>query len=73
MLKLKSAFLGALVSFMSIAVSANAATGPDFSSLTGAVDFSTIIAAVLLIAAGLAGLDLIIKGAKVILSAIRGR
>ncbi|CAK0748268.1 conserved exported hypothetical protein [Gammaproteobacteria bacterium] len=47
------------------------AVGPDFSALTGAVDFSTVGTAVLAIAALLALPLVIKKGAKMVLSAIK--
>lgn len=47
------------------------AVGPDFSALTGAVDFSTVGPAVLAIAALLAVPLVIRKGAKFVLSAIK--
>lgn len=47
------------------------ATPPDFSALTGAVDFSTVGTAVLAIAALLAVPLVIRKGAKMVLAAIK--
>ena len=47
------------------------AVGPDFTTLTAAVDFSTVGTAVLAIAALLAVPLVIRKGAKMVLSAIR--
>lgn len=44
----------------------------DLTSVTSAVDFSTVVAALLLVAAALAGVYIAWKGAKMILSAIRG-
>lgn len=49
------------------------ATGPDYTSLTSAVDFTTTITAILAVMALLAGLYLVIKGGKVILGVLRGR
>lgn len=69
---MKKYLLGLLVTAMSIS-GMSFATGPDFTSLTSAVDFTTVIAAILLVAAALAGVDIVIKGAKMILAAIRGR
>ena len=54
-----------------VASSASHATGVDLSSLTGAVDFSTVCAAILLVAAGVAVVNLTIAGAKTILAAIK--
>lgn len=47
------------------------AAGPDFGPLTDAVDFSTVIAAILAIAALVAGVYVVMAGAKKILYAIR--
>jgi len=47
------------------------AVGPDFTTLTGSVDFSTVGPAILAIAALLAVPLVIRKGAKMVLSAIR--
>lgn len=44
----------------------------DLTTVTAAVDFSTVIAALLLVAAALAGVYIAWKGAKMILIAIRG-
>jgi len=48
------------------------ATAPDLSGLTNMVDFSTVITAVLAIAALLAGVYVAIKGAKTVLHMIKG-
>jgi len=47
------------------------AVGPDFTTLTTGVDFSTIGPALLLIAVAISGVYVIWKGAKMILSAIK--
>ncbi|HSH72826.1 MAG TPA: hypothetical protein VK974_07190 [Methylophilaceae bacterium] len=53
-------------------VSGNAfAVGPDFTTLTTGVDFSTIGPALLLIAVAISGVYVIWKGAKMILAAIK--
>lgn len=44
----------------------------DLTAVTAAVDFSTVISGVLLVAAALAGVYIAWKGAKMILTAIRG-
>jgi hypothetical protein len=54
------------------ASSANA-TGVDLTSLTSAVDFSTVIPALLLVAAALAAVYVAWKGAKMVLAALQGR
>ena len=60
----------AAIAVTTASVSASAAA-PDFTSLTGAVDFSTVGTAVLAIAALLAVPLVIRKGAKMVLAAIR--
>jgi len=54
---------------LAAATSANAA-GPDFSSLTSAVDFSTVGAAILAIGALLAVPAVVKKGTRIVLSMI---
>ncbi|TAK93485.1 MAG: hypothetical protein EPO09_12480 [Aquabacterium sp.] len=49
-----------------------ATTGPDLTPLTNAIDFSTVITAVLAIGGLLAGVYVAIRGAKTVLSMIRG-
>lgn len=44
---------------------------PDFSTLTTAVDFSTVITALLTIMAALAGVYIVMRGGSLILSKIR--
>jgi hypothetical protein len=66
----RSLQLAALASLVAVA-SANAAA-PDFTTLTAAVDFSTVITATLSILASLAGVYIIWKGGKMILRAIKG-
>lgn len=48
------------------------AVGPDLTPLTSTVDFGTVITALLAIAGLLAGVYVAIRGAKVVLSMIRG-
>jgi hypothetical protein len=56
-----------------LAVSGSAlAVGPDMAGLTGAVDFGTVITAVLAIAGMLALVFVAIKGAKIGLSMLKG-
>lgn len=65
-----------LLMFIAIAMSLFGATAfavpVDLTSVTSAVDFSTVISALLLVAAALAGVYIAWKGAKMILGAIRG-
>ncbi|MGO5000234.1 hypothetical protein [Oceanisphaera sp. W20_SRM_FM3] len=59
--------------FMSASVMAQAAaTGPDLTALTDAVDFSTVITAILAVAASLMGLYMAWKGAQFVIRAVRG-
>ncbi|EBR4270928.1 hypothetical protein HG772_000229 [Salmonella enterica] len=46
-------------------------TGPDFTSLTSNISFSSVIAGVMAIAAGIMGLKLAIVGARKILAFMR--
>lgn len=56
-----------------LAMSAQAfAAGPDMSGLTSAVDFSSVNTAVIAIAGLLAAVYVAIKGARIVLSMIRG-
>lgn len=54
-----------------VTASAAHAAGPDFSSLTGAVDWGTASAAVLAISAGVAGVYILMAGAKLILGTVK--
>lgn len=62
--------VGAVIGFA--AISPAFATGPDMSGLTGAVDFSTVTAAVLSIAGLLAVVYVATKGAKIGLQMLKG-
>ncbi|MDN2672864.1 hypothetical protein OX459_15785 [Janthinobacterium sp. SUN026] len=61
-----------VVAGMTSAVAAVAAP-TDYTALTGAVDMSSVITAILAIAATLAGLFVAMRGAKTVLGMIRGR
>ncbi|MCB5206533.1 hypothetical protein [Methylovorus mays] len=51
----------------------HAATSPvDFSTLTASVDFSTVITAILAVAAIMVGVYVAWKGARMVISAVRG-
>ncbi|MDQ7981954.1 hypothetical protein QYH69_32540 [Paraburkholderia sp. SARCC-3016] len=67
---------GVVVAVAAVPMVAHAQTsstgGPDFSALTGGVDFTTTIAAVLAVAALLVGLFLAVRGAKIIIGMVRG-
>lgn len=56
---------------LTVATGSAFAVGPDFTSLTSAVDFSTVGTAVLAIAALLAVPLVIRKGARMVLSALK--
>ena len=47
------------------------ASGPDLTALTGAVDYSTVGPAILVVAAAVAGVYVIWKGAKMVVGAIK--
>ncbi len=49
-----------------------AADGPDFSKITGAVDFGSVITAILAVMGLLAGVFLAIKGGKIVLNLLKG-
>jgi hypothetical protein len=62
-----------LVLVGAIVVSGSAlAAGPDLTPLTSAIDFSTVITAVLAISGLLASVYVAIKGAKTVLGMIKG-
>lgn len=48
------------------------AAGPDFTGLTGQIDWTTAIAAILLVMGGLAGVFVVMQGGSLILSKLRG-
>jgi hypothetical protein len=67
---------GVAVAVVSAPMLAHAQTsgtgGPDYSALTSGVDFTSTIAAVLAVAALLVGLFLAVRGAKIVISMVRG-
>lgn len=64
-----SALTSGLLATTFVSFSAHAEP-PSFTSLTSAVDYSTAIAAVLLVFAGIAGIAIVWKGGKLILRAM---
>jgi hypothetical protein len=68
---IKTLFARVGVVVAGVAASAAHAAGPDFSSLTSAVDWGTASAAVLAISAGVAGVYIIMAGAKLILGTVK--
>jgi len=69
--KVKALVLTAFVSMLGFGAMAANATAPDFSTLTAAVDFSTVITAILLVMAGLAGVYIIWVGGGMILTKLK--
>ena len=57
---------------VALASGAAFAEAPDYATLTGAVDFSTTTAAVLTVAAALIVVYVTFKGAKLIMTAVKG-
>ncbi|MEJ2630946.1 MAG: hypothetical protein P8015_06945 [Acidihalobacter sp.] len=60
-----------LVPFAWAGLASAQTTGTDYSSLTGAVDFTTAITAILAVFAALAGVYVVMKAGSLILSKIR--
>lgn len=56
-----------LFAFFSLISFGAFAAGPDFTTLTSGIDFSTVAVAVMAIALALAGVQVTIKGAKIVL------
>ena len=67
MKKVKTAIVVALVTLPTLALAAP----PDYTGMTDQIDWSTTITSVLLIAGGLAGVFVVIKGARLIYSMFR--
>ena len=61
------------LAFMMVSMFARAAGGPDFSGLTGQIDWTTCIAAILLVMGGLGGVYVVMTGGNLILQKLRGR
>ena len=61
------------VAFGAVAASGSAlAVGPDLSALTGAIDFGTVVTAILAVGGALALVYMAQKGIKMTLSMLRG-
>lgn len=71
MLKSKLSRVGAVVGGVVLASPAFA-DGPDFTTLTGAIDMSTVTTAVMAVGAVMVGVYVAIKGAKIVLQMVRG-
>lgn len=66
------AMVGAGLSSVLLAPAAFAqATPPDYSSLTGAIDFSSVITGVMAVAAALIGVYVAIKGVRFIMDHVK--
>lgn len=72
MKNLKNVFLFLVAGFAFMFNSVAHAVPVDLTSLTAAVDFSTTTAAILLVAAAMAGVYIAWKAAKLVISALRG-
>jgi Inovirus Coat protein B len=70
MKNLKNKLLGALT--LAAASVPALAAGPDLSSMTAAVDFGTVTTAILAVGAALIVVYIAFKGAKMLISAVRG-
>lgn len=66
----KKIALGAVVATAAVAANAQAA-GPDFTTLTTAIDMSSVSTAVLAVAATMVAVYIAIKGAKIVLRMVR--
>lgn len=67
------AFVASSLGIMLSGAASAQATPPDFTTLTGAVDFSTAITAILAVFALVAAVYVVWKGGTLILAAIRRR
>ena len=72
--KLKFVLFSALALCLSaLGVPAFAAgTGPDLSPLTSSIDFSTVVTAIMAVAAAIIVVHIAWKGAKMVLAAVKG-
>lgn len=62
----------ALVGAIAVSGSALAAGGPNLTPLTSAINFGTVITAVLAIALSVAGVYVAVKGAKIVIGMVKG-
>jgi len=70
--KTKLYLAGLLAASLSMFGASAYAVGPDLSSVTTAVDFGTVTTAILGVAAALIVVYIAWKGAKMVISAVRG-
>jgi hypothetical protein len=69
----KALLLGVLgFLFAGAAMAQSAPAGPDFSTLTNAISFSTVVTAILAVGVLIVGLRLAVKGSKIVLRFING-
>jgi hypothetical protein len=60
------------VALASVSAHAGDATGPDFSVLTGSIDWSGVTTGILAVAAALIVVYVAMKGSKILISMVRG-
>ncbi len=66
-------YLLALIASLMLFIGTNAfAVGPDFSTITSSVDFSTVVTGVMAVAVALVGVYIAVRGARMLLSFVRG-
>ncbi len=70
--KLKFVLFSALALCLSALGVPAFAAGPDLSSLTSSIDFSTVVTAILAVAAAIIVVHIAWKGAKMVLAAVKG-
>ena len=70
-MKRNLAYLAAPVAAIAAVPASAAATGPDFSTLTGAIDFGTTQTALLSVGALVVGLALVIVGIRWVLRMVK--
>jgi hypothetical protein len=70
---IKKCILLFFTSLLALASGLTYAVPPDFTSLTAAVDFSTVQSAIMTIFAALATVYILILGGRMILSRVKGR
>lgn len=73
MQNLKLRLVAIITMALGFASSAFAVDGPDLSSLTAQVSFTTVIAAVLAVYGAIVLLSLAIKGGRTVIAALRAR
>lgn len=69
--KTRGLFLAGLTGLLSMFFGVAHAAGPDLSSLTSSIDFSTVVVAILAVASALAVVYIAWKGAGMVIAALR--